>query len=99
FSALRLHGPDLRLRTVDLDSVIRWTVAGGDPNSFGGFEGLLLAEAWEALGEPARALAAIHLDEIWDWPPSYLLAPKLRREGRLAAIVGVTTRAIRAYRS
>jgi tetratricopeptide (TPR) repeat protein len=94
--ALRSHVGDLRARTARLDSLVRWDIA-NHSGSWHPVEGLLLAVAWQALGEPRRALAAVHLD-VWELNHATLLAPRLRQEGRLAAIVGDTTRAIRAYR-
>jgi hypothetical protein len=94
--ALRSRASDLRARTARLDSLVRWDIA-NNSGSWHPVEGLLLAVAWQALGEPRRALAAVHLD-VWELSHATLLAPRLRQEGRLATIVGDTTRAIRAYR-
>jgi tetratricopeptide (TPR) repeat protein len=96
--ALRSRRPDLRAKTMHLDSIVRWSVANEDRSGAVGYEGLLLSAAWEASGDPARALAAVHLLDIFTLNTVYLLAPELRREGRLAAQLGDTTRAIRAYR-
>ena len=97
-NALRSRGADLRERTVRLDSMVRWVLANEFTNHTRclGYEGLLLSVAWERLGEAARALSAVQLDR-WELNLGILLAPRLRQEGRLAAIVGDTTRAIRAY--
>ena len=68
--------------------------------SFGvrGYEAYLLAQAWEKLGDPRRALAAIRLRSAggialpaapWVWYD----------EGRLALAAGDTVGAIRAYRN
>jgi len=62
-----------------------------------GYESTILAEAWEKAGRPDRALATLRyrtpavgngmMDHVWNYP----------EEGRLAAQLGDTTGAIRAY--
>ena len=65
-------------------------------NGVRGFEPFLLAKAWEANGDTARALAAIRYRVIGLGPSE---APwTFPYEGRLAAQVGDTTGAIAAYR-
>ena len=59
---------------------------------------LIVARLWETLGDRARALSAVRRRA-----GGYLLEPLflssfLREEGRLAALTGDTTSAIRAYR-
>ncbi len=92
--ALRSHAPDLREKTSRLDSLARLGVANFALEDRANVYGLLLGAAWEALGEPQRALAA----ELFEPMSTLPLAARLRQEGRLAAMVGDTARAIRAYR-
>ncbi|MEO5589767.1 MAG: BTAD domain-containing putative transcriptional regulator [Gemmatimonadaceae bacterium] len=56
---------------------------------------LVLARAYEASGDEARALDVIRRG-IWYWPPR-LLSIFLREEGRVSARLGQRTEAIRAY--
>ncbi len=62
------------------------------------FANLTIARLREAQGDHAAALAAIRRREV-DYFPAYLwsLPTFLRQEGRLAALVGDTTGALRAY--
>ena len=54
-----------------------------------------VARIWEQAGNPARALIAVRRRRFDSAP---LLAADLREEGRLAALTGDTTGAVRAYR-
>jgi hypothetical protein len=60
---------------------------------------LVLGRLWERQGDPAAALAAVRRRDR-HWLPSglFFLSTFLREEGRLAALTGDTTGAIRAYR-
>jgi hypothetical protein len=61
-----------------------------------GFEPVLLSEAWEANGDLRRALSAVRYRTIGLGPTE---APwTLPAEGRIAALVGDTAGAVRAYR-
>lgn len=99
---LRLHQAEVPELTARLDSVLRWSVANYvfDPVHSTTLLGsdLLLSAAWERLGDRRRALAALQLRVWLSDPTPSPLAPLLRQEGRLATLVGDTTRAIRAYR-
>lgn len=81
-----------RLNTVD--STLRNRV--GTLNGLNGFESLLLAEAWEANRQPARALAAIRYRQAGLGPSE--VAATFPYEGRLALAAGDTTGAARAWR-
>ena len=58
--------------------------------------GLFLARAWEAYGDPARALRAVRRRE---WNVVLAAATQFREEGRLAARLGDRDAALRAYRA
>jgi len=62
---------------------------------FAPFGNLLLARAYEASGDEARALEVIRRG-AWFYPPRFL-STYLREEGRLAARLGDRVGAIRAY--
>jgi DNA-binding SARP family transcriptional activator len=91
--------PDARARAESADSLARTLVfgvamAGRESNALN----LLLARLWEAHGEPARALqAARRRGSAFVWVPT-LMTTYLAEEGRLAALVGDTAGAVRAYR-
>ncbi len=94
--ARREQAPDLDARLSALDSVLRWDLANVDFESQD-FESLLLASVLAERGDFARAWSAVRLGYrgfgyIWS------LAVRSRAEGRLAALAGDTTAAIRAYR-
>ena len=59
------------------------------------FGNILLARAYEASGDEARALEVIRRG-VWFYPPRFL-STYLREEGRLAARLGDRLGAIRAY--
>jgi hypothetical protein len=61
-----------------------------------GFGEVILARQWEAEGNRARGLALLR-SRIIDFP-NWSAAASYRAEGRLAALVGDTTGAIRVYR-
>ncbi len=88
------RAPDFEARLVALDSTVRRRLG---PAVYAGFENVVLARAWESLGNVPRALSAIRLrphgfgvlvNEAW----------ASREEGRLATLAGDTTGAVRAYR-
>jgi tetratricopeptide (TPR) repeat protein/TolB-like protein len=87
-----LGAPDPVRHLEAADSALRHSLA----FDVAGYEGLLLARAWEARGQPARALAAIRLRAFG---AGYSEGCCWREEGRLAAVVGDTAGAIRAYRT
>ena len=64
--------------------------------AWSGLGEIILARYWEAAGNPARALALLR-SRILGFP-NWALAESYRAEGRLAALVGDTTAAIRVYR-
>jgi hypothetical protein len=98
-ASLALRSPDTRARTIALDSAVRWNLANGAGGRLSGFEQLILARAWEMLGEPARALAALRLHLMVPWAPPPLFEACIERiQGRLAAQLGDTASAIRSYR-
>lgn len=74
------------------DSLSRFTLGFGQH----GFDRLQLALAWEAFGNPARALSAVRL-RTYGGPPVFLEGPRLREEGRLALLAGDTVGARRAW--
>jgi len=108
-SVLRLHGQeacaailevlsapaaDRAARLAYADSLVRRS---DDPVfSWSGLGEVILARYWEAAANPARALALLR-SRILGFP-NWSLAESYRAEGRLAAIVGDTTGAIRVYR-
>ncbi len=92
--ARRSSAADLDRRVAAADSAVRLSL--GSAGS-GGFENLVLTRAWEAAGHPRRALAAVRLRSSAITIP-WSEVPSLRLEGRLAALVGDTAAAIRAYR-
>jgi eukaryotic-like serine/threonine-protein kinase len=59
---------------------------------------LLLARLWEAQGDLPRALAALRRRTGWFGNSGRFMSTFVREEGRLAALTGDTTGAIRAYR-
>ncbi len=83
-------GPDLEVTVAKADSFVRWNVFDTS------FENVLLARVWEAQGNLPRALAAVRLRP--DGNPVWTEATGARMEGRLAALVGDTVAAVRAYR-
>lgn len=84
-----------RARLVAADSVLRNRF--GSATAFYGFEPYLMAVAWEANGEPRRALTAVRYRLVGLGPAE---GPwTLAYEGHLAAAVGDTASAIRAYRT
>ena len=56
------------------------------------------ARAWERIGDPARALAAIGRYSVWQNENIPYLGLQLREQGRIAAVAGDKKRAVRAYR-
>jgi hypothetical protein len=84
--------PDLPARLEAADSVLRSRVE----YQFLGFEFVILARVWEAQGNRRRALAALRMHPFALAP--FGVAFRLREEGRLAAALGQTGRAIEAYR-
>ncbi|MFI5279384.1 MAG: hypothetical protein ACHQU1_02725 [Gemmatimonadales bacterium] len=90
--AWRSGAPDLPARLETADSVLRSRVE----YQFLGFEFVMLARVWEAQGNRRRALAALRMHPFALAPLA--VAFRLREEGRLAAALGQTDRAIEAYR-
>jgi hypothetical protein len=88
--AVNRTGPDARVLLERLDSIVqdgpewRWSFP----------RHRVLAQLWEARGDARRALAAVRRRPR---PQVRYLASDLREEGRLAAIVGDTLGAVRAY--
>jgi len=94
--AWQAGAPDLDARLAAADSLIRWTIAEFSRATLG-YENLMLARVWEARGDLRRALSAVRLRSygiLHQWSE----ATGAREEGRLAALVGDTTAAVRAYR-
>jgi tRNA A-37 threonylcarbamoyl transferase component Bud32/TolB-like protein len=92
--ALHRRSPDLRQHLMRLDSAMRI----GRANDVTIMGPLLSARGWEALNEPARALASIRRQfRLWGAPDPFL-STLLREEGRLAALTGDRAAAMRAYR-
>jgi len=58
---------------------------------------LVLGRLWEAHGDLARALAAVRRFEYDDPAGAVFLAPRLRMEGRLAALAGDRKASVQAY--
>jgi serine/threonine-protein kinase len=58
---------------------------------------LMAARAWEAHGDPARALAAARRRMVYNTSANLYLASMLHQEGRMAAFTGDYEGAIRAY--
>ena len=91
--------PDLRATAERIDSVARlsdaftWVLAAAN---------LTASRLWEKLGDPSRALTAVgrrvYITDLNERRILVALPTFLREEGRLAARVGDTARAIRAYR-
>ena len=80
-------------RLAELDSIVRTRIFGG---VLFGYEAGILARAWERAGSPERALRAIRYRGVYyasESPWNYA------EEGRLAAQLGDTTGAIRAYQA
>ncbi len=101
--ALRSRPAEVPELTLRLDSLVRWSIANSvfDPLHITTVLGsdLLLSVAWERLGDRRRALAALQLCVCTGIDPTPSpLAPRLRRVGRLAAQLGDTASAVRAYR-
>ena len=61
-------------------------------------QSIALAKAWEKLGEPKRALAAIGRYALWNTESMPYLGMQVREQGRLAALAGDRKRAVRSYR-
>jgi hypothetical protein len=95
-TAWRAGAPDLEAQLAVADSLFRWSVA-EEPLDTKGFLHLVLARLWEARGDRTRALSAVRL-RPYGFGPLVDEAAAAREEGRLAALVGDTTGAIRAYR-
>jgi TolB-like protein len=85
-------GADLDAPLAAADSVIGAFIV-----AFGGFENIVLARHWEARGDRARALEAIRRRSTFQGL-EWTAATCARMEGRLAAALGDTASAIRAYR-
>jgi TolB-like protein len=83
--AVRLAYADSIVRKSD-DAVFAWS----------GLGEVILARNWEAAGNPARGLALLR-SRILGFP-NWSFAESYRAEGRLAALVGDTTGAMRVYR-
>jgi hypothetical protein len=92
--ALSVPPGDRVARLEHADSVVRQS---NDP-VFGssGVGEVMLARQWEAVGNRERALALLR-SRIIDFP-NWSMAASYRAEGRLAALTGDTTGAIRVYR-
>lgn len=75
------------------DSLMRTGPPVSDP-----YMGIQLGRAYAARGDLISALAAVRRREYLQGQPPYWLAVTLREEGRLAALTGDTTGAVRAYR-
>jgi tetratricopeptide (TPR) repeat protein len=90
--ASRSNAPDLAARLESADSLLRSRLE----YQFVGFEFVILAHVWEAQGNRPRALAALRMHPI-DLAP-FGVGARLREEGRLAAALGQSDRAIEAYR-
>jgi len=95
--ASREGAPDAAARLAAADSLLRFRIANYTVGEYGGYENLVLARLWEARGDRARALAAIRL-RTFGLCCQWTAATGAREEGRLAALVGDTTGAVRAYR-
>ncbi len=95
--ARRDSAPDVDHRLEAVDSMLRWTVAAYDNDAMAGFEHRIVARLWEERGERARALHALHY-VVFGFADWRFAASDAREEGRLAALLGDTTTAIRAYR-
>ena len=93
--AVRDRAPDVERRLTAADSVVRHNVA--NVKELFGFENLILARIWEARGDKARALSALRVRDFGRCC-HWTVATGSREEGRLAAQLGDTTGAIRAYR-
>jgi TolB-like protein len=90
--AARTGAANLDARLAALDSA-----TGAVIPSFGGFEHLVLARHYEARGDTVRALEAVRRRSTFQGL-EWTAATCARMEGRLAAAVGDTASAIRAYR-
>jgi len=91
---LSASSSDRRARLERADSVVQHST---DP-AFGssGIGEVIVAQQWEAVGDPGRALALLR-SRIIDFP-NWSAAASYRAEARLAALTGDTTGAIRVYR-
>jgi hypothetical protein len=90
--------PEARARVATADSLARTLPFGVAYGREGGATNLVLARLWERQGEPARALQAVRRrGSAFLWSAMYM-ASFLAEEGRLAALTGDTTGALRAYR-
>ena len=85
-------GADAVRELAALDSIVRHrSVDAG----LGMYESVIMAGAWERAGQPERALRAIRYRQVGN---GFSEAPwNYAEEGRLAALVGDTAGAIRAY--
>lgn len=90
----RAGAADLDARLATADSAIR---AQAPIVGIGGFEHIVLARLWEARGNLPRALEAIRARSYFQGL-EWTAATCARMEGRLAAAVSDTTRAILAFR-
>jgi hypothetical protein len=70
----------------------------GAPGSRNLWQNLVLARLWQARGDTAPALAAVRRREYQQGVSPWALAASLREEGRLAAVTGDSSGAVRAYR-
>jgi tetratricopeptide (TPR) repeat protein len=91
--ATQARRPDAQMLRARLDSV---ALEGCCPGDLARWLNLVIARAYEAAGRDADALRAVRRG-VWHYPPQ-LLSTYLREEGQLAARLGDTTGAIRAYR-
>jgi serine/threonine-protein kinase len=89
--------PDADRARLALDSIMRTAPSSWIPYPGAVPANQLLARLFAAVGDTARALAAVRRYQR-DWGADVLRAKNLRLQGRLAAAAGDTSAAIRAYR-
>jgi len=95
--AWRATAPDLDAKLATTDSLLRWDIANISVESHE-FEHLILVRLWESRGHLDRAVSAVRLHLNGVGISGWSQAINAREEGRLAALVGDTTGAVRAYR-
>lgn len=96
--AAGLGQPDAAVRIATADSLARvsyFAICCGEAVSDANLQ---LARLWEGQGDLPRALAAVRRRAGANGEAPLYLSTLFREEGRLAALVGDTTAAIRAYR-
>jgi hypothetical protein len=91
--AFAAHRPDAAAALARLDTLLR---RGSDVRQLlPGVANLVAARLHEARGDRRYALSLVQRRSVWT---NQLLSTQLREEGRLAALVGDTATAVRAYR-